>query len=164
MPRPTFICQVADRLHSDAHRAKRITTLVLHELRDRLPELNAAQIARHLPAALRPLWVDNDRHPGTIEQPYTLEFLGGVMECGAFPNSIEAERAVVVVFAVLQRRLDRVTRNARALSGIFSQLPHDLAVLWRAAKVCEMDVPRHRPSRPSIVGRRSRATVRSPAA
>jgi uncharacterized protein (DUF2267 family) len=161
---PAFIRQVADRLHSDAHRAERITVAVLHELRDRLPEAAAANVARHLPTALQPLWVDNARHPGTIEQPYKLEFLGDVMECGALPNSIEAERAVVAVFAVLQRRLDRVTRNARALSEIFGQLPQDLAVLWHEAEACGTDVPRHRPSRPLIAGRRSRAAARSSAA
>jgi uncharacterized protein (DUF2267 family) len=164
MPRPTFICQVADRLHSDAHRAKRITTLVLHELRDRLPELNAAQIARHLPAALRPLWVDNDRHPATIEQPYKIEFLGDVMECGAFLDATEAERAVVAVFVVLRRCLDRATRNAGAVSAIFGQLPRDLAILWHAAEACGTEAPQRRRSRPVAARPRSHAASRSSAA
>ena len=161
MQRPTFIGQVADRLRCDAHRPERITGIVFHELRDRLPEADAAHVARHLPTALRPLWIDNDRHPSAIEHLFQLEFLGDVMERGAFPTSIEAERAVVAVFVVLQRRLDRVTCNTRALSGIFGQLPQDLAVLWRAAEACGADVPRHRPARPLIAGRRVRAASRS---
>jgi uncharacterized protein (DUF2267 family) len=157
---------VADRLHRDAHRAAQITGVVLHELRDRLPEADAAHVARYLPMALRPLWADNHRHPGATEHPYKLklELLGDVMECGAFPTCIEAERAVVAVFVVLQQRLDRVTRNARALSEIFGRLPQDLAVLWHAAEACGIDVPRHRPSRPLIAGRRSRAVARPSAA
>jgi uncharacterized protein (DUF2267 family) len=164
MQKPTFISQVADRLHSDAHRAARITGVVLHELRDRLPEADAAHVARHLPAALRLLWVDTARHPGTIEHPYQLEFLGDVMEGGAFPTTIEAERAVVAVFAVLRQRLDHVTRNARALSGIFGQLPQDLAVLWRAAEACGADAPECRRSRPLPARPRSRTPSRSSAA
>ncbi len=163
MQTPMFIRQVADRMHRDADRAKRIIGVVLHELRDRLSEADAASLARHLPTALRPLWENNDRHPGTIEQPYRLELLGEVMESGAFPNSIEAERAVVAVFVVMQRRLDRVTGNTRVLSGIFDQLPHDLAVLWHAAEVCGADA-----RRPATVPRsddlRSHARSRASAA
>lgn len=160
MPTPTFISQVADRLHSDAHRAEQITGVVFHELRDRLPETDAAQVARHLPTALRPLW----RDPGAIAHPFQLEFLGDLMEHGAFATSVEAEQAVVAVFATLQRHLDRTTRNTRAFSAIFGQLPQDLAVLWRAAEACATDVPRRRPPHPVIAGRRARAAARPSAA
>jgi uncharacterized protein (DUF2267 family) len=164
MRTPIFIRQVADRLRRDADRATRIIAAVLHELRDRLSEADAATVARHLPTALRPLWEDTDRPPGTMEQPYQLELLGEVMECGAFPNTIEAEHAVVAVFVVMQRCLDRVTRDPGALSHSLGQLPPDLAVLWHAAEVCGADAPRRRRSRPVTARPRSRAAARSSAA
>ena len=160
MQRPTFIGKVADRLHGDAHRAERITGVVLGELRDRLPEADAAHVARHLPIALRPLWLGHAHQADAAEYLYRRELLADVMESGAFPTSTEAERAVVAVFAVLRRRLDRVRCNTDALSRIFGQLPQDLAVLWRAAEADGTDVPRRRPARPVIAGRR--AGVASP--
>jgi uncharacterized protein (DUF2267 family) len=159
-----FIRQVADRLHRDADRATRIIGVVFHELRERLPEADAANVARHLPTALRPLWKGTDRRAGTIEHPYQLELLGEVMECGAFANTIEAEHAVVAVFVVMQRRLDRGTRNTRALSEISGQLPHDLAVLWHAAEVCGADAPQRRRARSVTARSRSRTAARSSAA
>ena len=163
MRTPIVIRQVADRLRRDADRATRIIAAVLHELRDRLSEADAAHVARHLPIALRPLWENSDRHPGMVEQPYQLELLGAVMECGGFPTSAEAEDAVVAVFVVMRRRLDRVTRNTRALLEIFGQLPQDLAVLWHAAEVFGADVPRRR-SRSVTARSRSHAAARSSAA
>lgn len=161
----TLIRQVAEHLHSDTHRAERIIGIVLQELRGRLSAADAANVARHLPAALRPLWMDNDdRHPDTVERSYKLEFLGNVMECGAFPNSAEAEHAVVAVFGVMQRRLDGASRNARAASEVFGRLPHDLAVLWRAAEACSADAPQRRNSRPMAARPRSGAASRSSAA
>ncbi len=160
----TFISQVADRLHGDAYRAERITGVVLHELRDRLPAADAANVARCLPTALRPLWMANDPRPDTIEQTYRLEFLGAVMESGALPDSVEAERAVVAVLTVLQGFLDRVARDAHAASERLGRFPHDLAVLWRAAETCGRDAPQRRRSRTLAARSRSDAASRSSAA
>lgn len=164
MPTSSFIRQVAEHLGSDAWRAERIARLVFRELHDRLPEADAAHVVRHLPIALRPLWLVHAHQPEATEYVYRREFLADVMEGGAFPTSMEAERAVVAVFAVLRRRLDRVRCNTQALSRIFGQLPHDLAVLWRAAEMRGTGAPRRRPACPLIVEHHSHITPQSSAA
>lgn len=156
---PTFVHQVADHFRGDEERAERIAGVVFRELRERLGDANAACVARCLPTALRPLWVEDDRQPRPIEQSFKLEFLGDVMERGALADSGEAERAVVAVFAVLHRLLTRVSRNSRTISEIFRQLPHDLAVLWQAAEQHGADAPRRRRARG--LGSRNRISVAS---
>ena len=53
-----FVNEVAHQLGSDRGKAARITQVVLHALRDRLPVNEAIHVAQGLPMALKGIWID----------------------------------------------------------------------------------------------------------
>ncbi len=133
MESSAFVRGVAERLRSDERHAEAIIRLVFQEVRDGLGDAGASDVAMRLPPAVRPLWTDHERFPCASEQPYQLELLGTVMQWGALPDSTQAERAIVAVFAALQDLLDG-TGSAGAVQRIARRLPQDLEILWGAAE------------------------------
>jgi uncharacterized protein (DUF2267 family) len=130
----TFVRQVADRLRCDERRAETITRLVFREIADRFGPVGARRMASYLPAAVQPLWSERDPMDVAAERTWRFELLCEVMLHGGLIDSTEAERAVVAVFATLQRFLDRTDPAESVATQIFDLLPPDLEVLWRAAK------------------------------
>jgi uncharacterized protein (DUF2267 family) len=128
-----FIDEVGERLSCDARRAEAVTFAVFHQLRDRLPAKEAADVAAQLPTALKRLWRESDRAHHPTEKIHEEEFVGRVRYFAALPDDREAERAVRAVFGALQRLLGSPTGKEGEAWDVFSVLPKDLKMLWLAA-------------------------------
>jgi uncharacterized protein (DUF2267 family) len=151
MDEVTFIRQVADRLRCDAPRAEAVTFAVFRELRNRLTAKEAADVASQLPSGLRRLWQEPDRAERPAEKVHAQEFVGRVRQFAALPDDGEAERAVRVVFATLQRLLGSPTGLEGEAWDILSVLPKDLKMLWLSAGEHATVPEPIRPGRPSKV-------------
>ena len=133
MDETTFLRQVAERLHCDQGRAEAVTFAVFHELRDRLPVKEAADVAAQLPNGLKRLWREAERGNRPVEKIHQQEFVGRVRHFAVLPDDGEAERAVRAVFATLQRLLGSPTGKEGEAWDVLSVLPKDLKLLWLAA-------------------------------
>jgi uncharacterized protein (DUF2267 family) len=126
----TFLSHVSDRLGCDERRAEAITFAVFQELRSRITPEEGHDVAAQLPPPLRRLWATGDREDRAVEKTHRAEFVGRVRARAVLPDDAEAERAVVAVFAELQRALGSVTGREGEAWDVFSQLPKDLKQLW----------------------------------
>ena len=123
MDEGTFIREVADRLHCDARRGEAVTFAVFRELRSRLTEKEAADVASQLPSGLRRLWEDPEPAERMAEKVHVREFVGRVRRFAALPDDTEAERAVRAVFATLQQLLGSPTGMEGEAWDVLSVLP-----------------------------------------
>jgi uncharacterized protein (DUF2267 family) len=130
MERSTFLRLVTERLGCDERRADAVTVVVLQELRDRLTEKEAADVASQLPAELRATWQENEHHGRNVRRIHRDEFIGRVRKRAVLPDDAEAERAVRAVFAVLQTALGSAHGTEGEAWDVFAQLPKDLKTLW----------------------------------
>ncbi len=130
MDTKSFVSHVAHRLRCDEERAEGVILAVFQNLRDRLTPHEAADVAAQMPAALRHLWLDNDREGRRVERLHRDEFLGRVRRFAGLPDDTEAERAVRAVFAALQSLLGSPSGTEGEAWDVFSQLPKDLKALW----------------------------------
>ena len=133
MDEATFIREVADRLRCDAPRGEAVTFAVFRELRGRLTEKEAADVASQLPSGLRRLWEEPAQAERVAEKVHAQEFVGRVRRFAGLPDDTEAERAVRAVFATLQRLLGSPTGTEGEAWDVLSVLPKDLKMLWLAA-------------------------------
>jgi uncharacterized protein (DUF2267 family) len=133
MDRATFVREVGDRLGCDAARAEAVTFAVFRELRNRLTDKEAADVASQLPTGLRRLWEEPDRAGSPSEKIHASEFVGRVRRFAALPDGAEAERAVRAVFAALQRLLGSPTGMEGEAWDVLSVLPKDLKLVWLSA-------------------------------
>lgn len=133
MDERTFINHVAERLRCDGARAEALTFAVFHELRDRLPAKESADVAAQLPTPLKRLWRESDRPRGQVEKVREREFVGRVRYLAALPDDREAERAVRAVFAALQKALGSPTGKEGEAWDVLSVLPKDMKMLWLSA-------------------------------
>ncbi len=130
MDKVTFFKNVAQRAGCHAHRAEGLTFAVFQELRDRLTPSEAADVDAQLPAALKPLWEFLDRPGRHVRKVHEPQFIGEVRLVASLPDEVEAERAVVAVFATLQELLGSPTGMDGEAWDVMSQLPKDLKKLW----------------------------------
>jgi uncharacterized protein (DUF2267 family) len=129
----TFIREVADRLTCDERRADAVTFAVFQQLRARLTAKEAADVEAQLPTGLKNLWRDCDRADQPVAKTHREEFVGLVQQAATLPDTAEAERAILAVFAALQHLLGSPTGKEGEAWDVFSQLPKDLKLLWLAA-------------------------------
>jgi uncharacterized protein (DUF2267 family) len=129
----SFIREVAGRLGCDTRRAEAVTWAVFHELRERLPTKESADVAAQLPTGLKRLWREDDRGDRPVEKMHEEEFVGRVRHFAALPDDREGERAVRAVFGTLQRLLGSPNGVEGEAWDVFSVLPKDLKMLWLAA-------------------------------
>jgi uncharacterized protein (DUF2267 family) len=133
MDEHVFIRAVADRLGCDERRADAVTFAVFRQLRDRLTAKEAADVEAQLPTGLKNLWRARDRDERPVVKTHREEFVGLVQQTATLPSAAEAERAILAVFAALQRLLGSPTGKEGEAWDVFSQLPKDLKLLWLAA-------------------------------
>ncbi|MCW5891240.1 MAG: DUF2267 domain-containing protein [bacterium] len=130
----SFFAEIRRRLGCDEHRAEAITLVVFQELRDCLPEKEAADVAAQLPQPLKNLWFEPGREGKPIEKTHRPELVARVRARVPLHNDAETERAIRAVFGALQHLL----RSSRGLEGeawdVFSVLPKDLKTLWVDAR------------------------------
>ncbi len=128
-----FIREVAQRIACDEQRAEAITFVVFQELRERLTALEGSHLAAQMPDALKKLWTSHEKSHQPVRRVHAAEFIGDVRKIASLPDDAEARRAVIVVFAELQKMVG----SANALEGeawqVMSQLPKDLKKLWLEA-------------------------------
>jgi uncharacterized protein (DUF2267 family) len=136
MDRNTFLRKVEERVGCDARRAEGLTFAVFQELRDRLTAGEAADVHAQLPRALKPLWEFLDRPGRRVRKLHEPEFLSEVRLIASLPDEVEAERAVVAVFATLQELLGSPSGTEGEAWDVLSQLPKDLKKLWLRAHEC----------------------------
>jgi uncharacterized protein (DUF2267 family) len=137
-----FIKKVAERVGCDERRSESLTFAVLQELRDRLTRGEASDVDAQLPAALKPMWEFLDRPGRHVRKLHAPQFVGEVRLIASLPDEVEAERAVVAVFATLQELLGSPTGMEGEAWDVMSQLPKDLKKLWlgahqRVAEFCQ---------------------------
>lgn len=130
----TMFDDVARRLACDGDRAERVVMAVLQELRDRLPEQEAADLEAQLPTSFRRLWFQPGRTGKPVERTHRADLVARVRARVPLRDDAEAERAVLAVFGAIQRNL----RSARGIDGeawdVFSVLPKDLKPMWLDAR------------------------------
>ena len=130
-----FVQEVAEALRCDRQRAASVIFAVFQELRHRLTEGEAADVASQLPTSLKRLWSGepvNAREPfdRPVEKTHRAEFIGHVRQRAVLLDDDEAEGVVRVVFRALQRLLGSPKGREGEAWDIFSQLPKDLKQLW----------------------------------
>lgn len=132
-----FFQEVERRLGCDQSRAEMITFAVFQELRDRLPEKEAADLEAQLPQPLKNLWFEPGRAGKPVEKTHRAEFVARVRARVPLHDDAESERAVRAVFGTLQHLL----KSPHGLEGeawdVFSVLPKDLKTLWIDARSSE---------------------------
>jgi uncharacterized protein (DUF2267 family) len=143
-----FVREVAARLGVDERRAEEIVFAVFQELRDRLTEKEAHDVASQLRAPLRRLWLQREWPGRPVERIHATEFLARVRYWAALADDAAAERAVFAVFAELQKALGSPTGKEGEAWDVLSELPKDLKRLWLAAPTARA-VPRAPPARPA---------------
>jgi uncharacterized protein (DUF2267 family) len=134
MDKSRFIHEVADRLRCDKSRAEALIFAVFQELRQRITQKEAFDVAAQLPSGLKAMWLENERPNRGVVRMHEREFVGRVRRLAALPDDTEAERGVKAVFGVLQHALGSPTGKEGEAWDVFSQLPKDLKILWLGAQ------------------------------
>lgn len=129
----TFTSEVATRLACDERRATDVVFAVFHELRERLTPDEAHDVAAQLPTPLKRLWEAGDLPARTARRTHRSEFVADVRAQATFPDDPSTERAIRVVFGVLQELLGSRTGQEGEAGDVLNQLPADLKALWLAA-------------------------------
>lgn len=130
MDQLAFIREVARRMACDEERAEALTFAVLEELRERLTPKEVSDVAAQMPHALRKLWTSLDRPNRPVRRIHAAEFVGEVRKIMGLPNESEARRAVMSVFAALQKLLGSPSGLEGEAWHVMSQLPKDLKKMW----------------------------------
>lgn len=134
MDQETFFDRIRHRLGCGRERAQTVAMVVLQELRDRLPENEAADVVAQLPGALRNLWFEPGRTGKPVDKIHRAELLERVRARVPMHDDLEAVRAVHAVFAALQELLGSPSGLEGEAWDVFSVLPKDLKAMWRAAR------------------------------
>ena len=129
----TFLKRIEHTLRCDAGRAEAVTFAVFQELRDRLTPSEAADVAAQLPTALKTMWLEGEVAGRNVSRIDAAEFIGRVRRRAVLVDDIEAERAVLAVFAALQGLLGSASGREGESWDVLSQLPKSLKELWVTA-------------------------------
>jgi len=125
-----FVQEVADRFGCDERRAETLIFAVFQELRDRLTEAEAADVAAQLPLSLQMLWRSFDYPGRKVRRVHEYQFFDEVRRMIGLEDEDRANDAVMVVFGVLQEALGSPSGREGEARHVFSQLPTDLKRLW----------------------------------
>jgi uncharacterized protein (DUF2267 family) len=99
---------------------------VLHALRDRLPPVEACELAAELPSLLRGIYFEGWSPVGKPEKMDKQEFFERVKKlAGPTSGDLNPARCVPAVFGVLQKRI-----AAGEINDIRGVLPNQFAELW----------------------------------
>jgi uncharacterized protein (DUF2267 family) len=133
MDERAFIHEVARRIACDEKRAEAVTFAVFQELRQRLTPHEGADLAAQMPEGLRKLWTSFEKPDRSVRRIHAEEFIGDVRRIAALSDDAEARRAVIAVFAELQRMVGSSHGVEGEAWHVLSQLPKDLKRLWLEA-------------------------------
>ncbi len=133
MDEHTFLREIAEALRCDIPRADGLALVVMDELRKRLTQKEAADVAAQLPGRLKRDWLEQERPGRAVLKTHAPEFVGRVRHRSGLPDDAEAERAVLAVFHTLQHVLGSPSGKEGEAWDVFSQLPKDLKLLWLKA-------------------------------
>jgi len=121
-----FVNEVAETLGCERAKAARLTQVVLHALRDRMPVHEAIHAAQGLPMALKAIFVDQydpGRAPVVIRSK--TEFLDFIWNKLTNPDEFKSRDEIAegfrAVFLVLQKHLDEGQVN-RILNSTHSEI------------------------------------------
>jgi uncharacterized protein (DUF2267 family) len=103
----------------------KVLRVVLHELRDRLPTNESAQLASQLPMLIRGCYYENWVPRPRPNHLHAEDFLARVGQ--AFPTdfTIDPERVTVAVFRLISRHV-----SEGEIKDVQSCLPEDIQDLW----------------------------------
>ena len=130
MTEDQFVGEIARALGCDRQRAESVIFAVFRELSHRITAREAADVASQLPTGLKRLWSTGEPLDRPVEKIHRAEFIGRVRHSAVLPDDEEAERAVRVVFRVLQHLLGSPSGREGEAWDVFSQLSKDLKQLW----------------------------------
>jgi uncharacterized protein (DUF2267 family) len=130
MDRLAFIRVVARRMACDEERADALTFAVLQEQSERLTPKGVSDVAAQMSPALRKLWTSLERPNRPMRRIHAAEFVGEVRKILGLPNEAETRRAVMSVFAALQKLLGSPGGLQGEARHVMSQLPKDLKQMW----------------------------------
>ncbi len=120
-----WVHEVMDELDlSDERRALRIVRAGLHTIRDRLPTIEAVQLAAGLPTLLRGLFYDGWRLPTAVRPRDRGQIIAGMRERLGRDVAVDAEEALRAVIRVLERH------RRGELHEVHASLPQPMADLW----------------------------------
>lgn len=133
MEHKAFLNEVGRLLRCDVARAEALTAVVFQELGDQLSEKERDDVAAQLSRGLKPLWFERPDEHQPVRRIHRDEFIGRVRAHAALGEDREAERAIHVVFHVLQRALGSPDGTHGEAWDIFAVLPKDIKALWLGA-------------------------------
>jgi uncharacterized protein (DUF2267 family) len=128
-----FVQEVANRFDCGERRAETLIFAVFQELRDRLTQAEAADVAAQLPHSLKLLWLSFDYPGRRVRRVHEYQFLDEVRRMLGLEDEDRAAEAVIAVFSVLQEALGSPSGRQGEARHVFSQLPSDLKELWLTA-------------------------------
>lgn len=110
----------------DRSRAYRGLRAVLHALRDRLPPVEASQLAAQLPMLVRGIYYEGWRPEATPSRDRTVaDMVAHVEKAFAQDPDEEPERIVRAVFGLLKERV-----SAGEIEDVVRVMPEDIRRLW----------------------------------
>lgn len=99
---------------------------VLHQLRDRLPVAEAADLGAQLPALIRGIYYEGWQPARTPQQiHHAQEFIDDLMRKLTGHDEIHAESAVRAVFFLLSQHV-----SAGEIDDVISSLPDEIKAFW----------------------------------
>lgn len=124
----TWLNDIMARLGwDDRQRAYRALRATLHALRDRLPPIEASQLAAQLPMLVRGIYYEGWHPAATPSKDRTAaDFVAHVEEAFSRDPDEEPERIVRAVFEVLKERVSQ-----GEIEGIIKVMPENIRTLWR---------------------------------
>ncbi len=110
----------------ESQKAYHALRAVLHALRDRLPVENAASFAAQLPMLVRGFYYEGYHPSGKpLKERKKAEFLAHIREAFRGDRSVDPERVVEAVFAVLAKHM-----TAGEIDGVKRVLPEEIRGMW----------------------------------
>jgi uncharacterized protein (DUF2267 family) len=125
-----WLDEIMERVGPDRQVAWKVLSTVLHKLRDLLTVESAAHLSAQLPLLVRGVYYDQyepARQP--VKCRTREEFVAEVAEWLADIRPVDPETAIVAVFDVLSRHLDR--GQVQKIQGV---LPEPIRAIWLGAE------------------------------
>ncbi|RXH04872.1 DUF2267 domain-containing protein [Bradyrhizobium vignae] len=123
-----WLNEISEQIGLDDQQSWRVTTAVLHAIRDRLPVELAAHLGSQLPLLVRGAYYDQFRPSAMPSWVRSLEeFLQLIAEKLKFGRPVDTEDAARAVFNVLSRHL-----TAGQIEKVREALPEDVRAIWSA--------------------------------
>lgn len=110
----------------DRHKAYHALRAVLHTLRDRLPMIEAVQLAAQLPMLVRGFYYEGWRPQHTPVKERTRDlFLSHIGDAFLFDVDADSRKITRAVLGLLQRHI-----SPGEIDDVKGILPHDIRELW----------------------------------